>query len=462
MASINVALGKVKGELTHLLDRDLLRHLSADEGHRWRDRVLDPATTILLLVTQVLHGNAAVNQLRRIGATLARFTDTAYCQARARLPVAVLKRLLRRVAAELPDRAPGPGDQEGRFRGHRVFLIDGSSASMPDTPQLKQRFGQPAGQLPECGFPVAHALYLMHAFTGMILDVIISPLNTHDMRHAADTHRRLCPGDLLGGDRAFCSFAHLALLTESALHGLFRIHQRTLVNFTPGRRHARRGGRGRARDAGLPTSRWIKTLPAPRGLKDQVVEWFKPRDKPGWLSPEKWSGLPPTIRVRELRYRVTRRGYRTRALTVATTLLDPRKYPAQELTRLYLGRWQIEINFRHLKHTMGMDVLRCKTTAGVTKELLAYAIAYNLVCLVMHQAARRQGVAPQRISFVDALRWLIHHDADDALPTLVINPLRPGRAQPRAVKRRSKQYDLLNKPRRVLLAQLLGASAVAA
>lgn len=460
MASINVALSKVKDELTRLLDPDLLRHMSADEGHRWRDRVLDPATTILLLITQVLHGNAAVNQLRRIAATLARFTDSAYCQARARLPGVVLTRLLRWVAAELPDRAIDPGDREGRFRGHRVFVTDGSSASMPDTPELKQRFGQPARQLPGCGFPVAHVLYLMHAFTGMILDVIISPLFTHDMHHAADTHRRLCPGDLLTGDRAFCSFAHLALLAQSALHGLFRVHQRTIVDFAPGRKHARRGGR--ARDAGLPTSRWVKSLPAPRGFKDQVVEWFKPRRKPDWLSRERWSGLPPTIRVRELRYRVTRRGFRTREVAIVTTLLDPRKYPAGELAGLYLGRWQIEINFRHLKHTMGMDVLRCKSAAGVAKELLAYAIVYNLVCLVMHEAARRQGVAPQRVSFVDALRWLIHHDADEDLPTLVINPLRPGRIQPRAVKRRPKQYNLLNKPRRVLLAQLLAASAVVA
>lgn len=462
MASINVALRKVKDELTHLLDPDLLRHMAADEGHRWRNRVLEPATTILLLITQVLHGNAAVNQLRRIAASAARFTDTAYCQARARLPEVVLRRLLGWVAAELPDHAIDEGDREGRFRGHRVFITDGLFASMPDTPALQEHFGQPRGQKAGCGFPIAHTLHLVHAFTGMILDVIIRPLYTHDLRDAAQTHRRLCPGDLLMGDRAFCSFAHLALLTESALHGLFRVHQRTIVDFTPGRRHARRGGRGRAQDAGLPASRQVKSRPAPRGFKDQIVEWFKPRRKPDWLSREKWSGLPPTIRVRELRYRVTRRGYRTRTLTVVTTLLDPRKYPAPELAELYLGRWQIEINFRHLKHTMGMDVLRCKSVAGVTKELLAYAIVYNLVCLVMHEAARRQGVAPQRISFVDALRWLIHHDADDRLPPLVINPSRPGRIQPRAVKRRSKPYDLLTKPRRVLITQPLAPSAIAA
>src|SRR5262249_32382364 len=175
--------------------------------------------------------------------------------------------------------------------------------------------------------------------------------------------------------------------------------------------------------------------------------YFKPKERPTWLTAEQYAALPDALVVRELRYQVRRPGCRARVVTLVTTLLDPEADPAAELARLYGLRWGAETNLRHLKQTMKMDVLRSKTVAGVEKELVVFALVYNLVRRVMVEAARRQGVEVERISFVDALRWLQEARPGDALPALVVNPDRPGRDQPRVRKRRPKQYPLMKRPR---------------
>src|SRR5205807_4565050 len=134
-----------------------------------------------------------------------------------------------------------------------------------------------------------------------------------------------------------------------------------------------------------------------------------------------WASLPATLLIRELRFLTPQRGYRTRIITLVTTLLDPEIYPASELAELYLSWWQIEVNFRHLKTTMGMEVLHCKSVAGVLKELYIFALAYNLIRLEMLQASRRQKVPLDRSSFLDALRWLRDAKADTKLTPLLGN-----------------------------------------
>jgi hypothetical protein len=183
------------------------------------------------------------------------------------------------------------------------------------------------------------------------------------------------------------------------------------------------------------------------GRRDQWAEYFKPRERPAWLTAEQYAALPESLVVRELRYEVRQPGYRTRRVTLVTTLLDPAAYPAAELARLYGLRWGAETDLRHLKQTMKMDILHCKTVAGVQKELAVFALVYNLVRRVMEEAGRRQGVAADRVSFVDALRWLQQARPGDELPRLVVNPNRPGRVQPRVRKRRPKEYPLMKRPR---------------
>jgi hypothetical protein len=189
------------------------------------------------------------------------------------------------------------------------------------------------------------------------------------------------------------------------------------------------------------------------GVTDQLVEWFKPMQKPRWMGREKYRTLPESLTLRELKYRVGRKGFRTETVTLVTTLLDAEVYTAKALAELYGVRWRVEVNLRHLKQTMKMDVLKCGTVEGVLKELTIYAIVYNLVRVVMIEAAARQGVDVERISFIDAYRWLCELKADD-LPELVVNPLRPGRFEPRVKKRRPKQYDLMRKRRSELRKQL--------
>jgi len=312
---------------------------------------------------------------------------------------------------------------------------------------LQAHFGQPSNQGKGCGFPVAHILALFHAGTGLLLRVVASPLRTHDMRHAATMHPELQEGDILLADRGFASFAHLALLFLRKMHGVFRCHQQQIVNFRVGRKHTKRNHPKK----GMPRSRYVRRL----GRWDQLVEYSKPKEKPRWMDAATLAGLPSTLLVRELRFLTPQRGYRTRVITLVTTLLDPIAYPKQDIADLYLTRWQIEVNFRHLKTTMGMEILHCKTVEGVLKELYIFALAYNLVRLVMLEAARRQEVPLERISFIDALRWLRDAKADTQLTPLVVNPARPNRLEPRVIKRRMKEYTLMKKPRRVLRKSLL-------
>jgi hypothetical protein len=303
-----------------------------------------------------------------------------------------------------------------------------------------------------------HLLALFHATTGFLLNVVGAPLRTHDMSRVGQVHPDLEQGDILVGDRAFCSFAHLALLAARGIFGVFRVHQKQIVDFRPHRRTASSRSRKRG-ERGLPTSRWLKRL----GRHDQLVEYIKPqaKNRPTWLSAEAFAALPDTITVRELRYTIAERGCRTHVITLTTTLLDPKRYPATDVANLYGQRWQIETNFRHLKQTMGMDVLRCKTVEGVKKELTIYALVYNLVRLVMLEAAKRQSVAVERISFIDAVRWLADAVHGAAVLRLRLVPDRPDRFEPRAVKRRPKEYNRLNQPRDVLRKRL-AAKKVAA
>lgn len=437
MFSIAQVIRQFKQQWTRQLDDQMLEQTCRQVGIKWRDRVLPPAYTIKLFLLQILWGNTACDHLPRLADR--RFTGEAYCKARARLPVALFTNLLasctRAMLAATRD--------DGLWQGHRLWLLDGTNFSMPDTSPLRAHFHQPAGQRTGCGFPVAHCLALVHAASGLVTRVILGPLHTHDMSCASQVHDQLAPNDLLVGDRAFSSYAHFALLWQRGVLGLMRAHQALTVDFTPRRPHANPRGKYTRAERGLPRSRWVRSL----GKQDQVVEWYRPRVRPTWLTCEAFTALPASLMMRELRYRITRPGFRVREITLVTTLLDSKLYPATELAELYRRRWQIETDFGHLKTTLGMDVLKCQTVAGVEKETLMFVLVYNLVRMVMRESALRQQVPVERISFIDALRWLLSAGPDSRLPDLIVNPLRPGRFEPRVRKRRPKNYSLMKRPR---------------
>lgn len=443
---ISGAVARLKGNWAEELEDAAIRRACVEAGHEWRDRKLDPVTTVRLFLLQILWGNAACNHVRHLAQ--GEFTGAAYCEARARLPSAALENLLSRATAAMSECVR----ETGRWLGHRLFVIDGSTFSMPDAPQLREHFGLPGGQRPGCGFPTAHFLALVHFGSGLFQKAVVAPWRTHDLSDVPQLHPELEAGDVLLGDRAFCSFAHLALLAARGVEAIFRMHQKTIVDFTPGRPHTH-PTRGKIQ-TGLPRSRWLERF----GKDDQLVTWFKSAERPSWLSVEAFAALPDELTVRELRYRVARPGFRVHTVTLATTLDDPRTYSFEALAEAYGLRWTIETSFDHLKTTMKLDVLRCQTVAGVLKELTMFLLAYNLVRMTILEAARRQGVAPERISFVDALRWLATARPGEQLSQLVVLPNRPGRYEPRARKRRPKEYDLLNKPRAVMREDLRAKS----
>ena len=451
LGNIARIVSQFKQSWSRELEDDAIVRACEEAGHQWRDRKLGPVATVRMFLLQILYGNVACEFVPHLAGK--DVTGSAYCTARGRLPLAALQSLLTRSTTKMAECVKGAG----LWLGHRLFVLDGSSFSMPDTPELQEHFGQSGGQAAGCGFPTAHWLALVHFGSGLFQKVITAPLRTHDLNGVHRLHPELAAGDVVLGDRAFGSYGHLALLVSRGLHGIFRAHQQLIIDFTPLRPHVV-PGRGKSdRHTGKPRSRWIESL----GSQDQIVEWFRPETIPAWLTAEAWAALPATLRVRELRYTLARPGFRVRTVTLVTTLLDAQRYPKEKLAEAYGLRWTIETAFDHLKTTMQMDVLRCQTVRGIEKELTMFLLVYNLVRMTVLQAAQRQGVPPQRISFVDALRWLATAKPDDELPDLVVLPFRPGRIEPRVRKRRPKEYDLMKKPRAILrqelLAQTLGA-----
>ncbi len=451
MASIASSLERIKNDPLGVLGRAGVERVCGEQNLSWRERQLDPATTVGLFIQQVLHGNAPCSEVRHIAAAAAQgrgggsFTAQAYCAARARLPLAVYQTLVNEVYTRL---APQTKRDQHLWLGHRTFHVDGSTFSMPDTPELRKAFGMPSGQQPGCGFPVAHLLVLFSAATGILIDAWAAPLRTGDLAETPEAHLHLDAGDILIGDDTFSGYPHLASCVQQGLHGLFPAHHLRIVDFTKDRPHNVEGSKHPVK--GRPTSRWIKSL----GKEDQLVEYFKPAQRPRRMSQAAYDALPASIIVRELRRTVVRPGLGKITITLVTTLTDPRKYPAEELLELRLRRWDVETNIGHLKTTMKMDVLRCQTEQGVRKELAVFALVYNLVRAVMLEAAGRQEVAVSRISFADAYKWLRHARPGDVLPTLIVNPRRPDRIEPRCKKRRPKQFDLMNKPRSELRKRL--------
>ena len=231
MRSIMDIVRQFKLQWTDQLDSQAIATACRDAQMSWLESTLTPIVTIQIFFLQILHGNTACEHLPRLARIP--FTAAAYCKARMRVKLEALRFLLERSVESLQQDA----FDTSRWLGHRLFFIDGSSFSMPDTPQLQSYFGQPGGQKPGCGFPTAHWLALMHAGTGMITKMLAAPLRTHDMSKVVHLHPELQADDLMVADCGFCSFVHLALLLQRGVHGLLRIHQRTIVDFRPRRAH---------------------------------------------------------------------------------------------------------------------------------------------------------------------------------------------------------------------------------
>jgi hypothetical protein len=441
MAIIASALARIKSDPPAILGgASAINEHFLQHGHVWRERHFDPATTLKLFIHQILAGNVAIAALRHLVGW--DFAASSYCEARQRLGLIALAGLVERASCDCIQSIQSCLPQQTRtFLGRRVQVADATTTCLPDTPALQKLWPQPAAQKPGCGFPIIKLLGLLDLATGMILHMTLMCLSCHEMSQLAGLHGRLCAGDVLLADRGLCSFSHLFLLGKMQVDAVFRMHQRQVVDFTPGR--GSRGKSSKRYKRGVPSSHFVRKL----GTEDQIVEWIKPAKQPEWMSAEQFDALPVTLLVRELAYQIVEHGRRTRRVIIATTLLDAVRYPKHEIAKLYGLRWEIETNFRHLKQTMKMEQLKCQTPDGIVKELMIYLLVYNLVRSVMALAAARQNAPIQRISFIDAVRWLGSGGKDGWMPLLVVNPVRCGRWCPRVKKRRMKEYDLMVRPR---------------
>lgn len=415
----------------------------AEEGPNSRKRSFPIRRTFWGFLFQVLTPNtscrAVTLQLRALlGLHSERQISTAssaYCQARSRLPVGRLEEGLQR-SARAADQRSG---QHGRLAGRPVKVVDATTVQLADTEANQLRYPQPSTQKRGCGFPVMKIAALFSLASGAILDVARENLHWHDLRLFRRLWSWLKKGDIVLGDRAFGDYVSLAQLPARGIDLVCRLHQGRKIDF---RRCERR-----------------------LGVRDAVFRWSKPLQRPKYLTKKQFARLPSSICVRVIRTQFTIPGFRTKSVTLVTTLLDAEKYPADELAALYLRRWRLELCFRDLKTTMGMEQLRGQSPAMVHKESLAFLIAHNLIRTVMADAAGIHDVPLERISFkgsVDAVRHFSAARAqarsrkqrrrleDELLWGLARDrvPDRPGRCEPRAVKRRPKPYPLLTSPRR--------------
>jgi hypothetical protein len=454
MARVSSILARISNDVEQYLPEESVLAAFREVGHVWRERQRGPVRTLHLFILQMLACNTAMAQLRQMAGGM--FSLAGYCQARARLPLAALQKLLRdsseamraamNSAATQTKEEPHPAAT--LWHGLRAFLVDGSSTLTPDTPDLQQAFGQPKGCKEGCGFPVPKLLALFDAFTGMVVEMLGMPLYTHEQSKVWMLHPLLKSGDLLVGDRGFCSFIHLAMLQARGVKGCFRCHQRQTVDFRPDRKS--RDHFAVKDKIGRPTSEFVRRL----GKHDQIVRWKRPPKPPAWMTAEQWAEMPPWLEVRELRYTLQSKGQRSHRLTIATTLLDETLYSKADVAELYGMRWRVETRFSELKTTLKMRKLKSKSQEGVMKELALYCLVYNLVRTVTTAAGLRQKVSPERISFIDAWRWLLWAEPGAPIPNLVVNPYRPNRHEPRVVKDRADSYTKMTRPRSELRNEL--------
>src|SRR5688500_7944562 len=339
--SLDAALRQVKeGIGVQLLDARAVNASCARYEYNWRGGgPLDPAATLALMLRQVAEGNVSGQQVVRLAGGA--FTESAWCQARQRLPLAVMRDVAAGAAARVREAA---GAREAwQWRGRRVRLIDASNFSMPDTPELRAHFGDVPGQQPGCGFPIAHCLLVFGMDGGELAYHDAAPKKTGDLANTPAAHEQaVAAGDVVLGDDSFASYAHLAMLRGAGADGVFPAHHARTVDFTP-----HRPGGPDAPAGAPPSSTWLASL----GTDDQLVEYHKPAQRPRWMTPEQFDALPGSLTVREVRRTVRRNGFRPIVVTVVTTLLDARAYPADEVVALRMRRWDVEIDIRHLKTT---------------------------------------------------------------------------------------------------------------
>jgi hypothetical protein len=396
-----------------------------------RERLYPPTVTLSMFIKQSLDEDGscqrAVNgwaaQRMAEGLSPKSVHTGAYCKARQRLPVAMAQALTRDTGRLLCAQA----DSGWRWHGRTVKLVDGTGISMPDTAENQAEYPQLASQAAGVGFPLARLVAVICLSTGAVVDAAMGPFEGKGNSELGLMRQLLGAfhaGEVVLADALFCTYWVIAMLRSAGVDVVFEQHGSRSTDFRRGRR---------------------------LGTRDHLVSWRKPKQCPSWMTREQYKAFPETLTVREVKG-----GKRV----LVTTIADPREARKKDLLALYAQRWHVELDLRNIKTTLGMDVLRCRTPEMVEKELWVNLLAYNLIRLLMAQAAIEAGIHPREISFKHTaqlwLQWVLVHSGRgqgwhrDTLLKLVSQIRvghRPGRLEPRARKRRPKPYPWLKVPR---------------
>lgn len=432
-------------ELHNVLAAHELEQAVQSHAGEYRDRVYPPLTTLALFMSQTLSQDGACQDAvarhlsERSGRGIApcSLNTGPYCKARQRLPIELVTQLQRQVGKHLAHRLP----KGWRWHGRSVKLLDGTTVSMPDTVPNQDVFPQNPEQKPGLGFPLARLVAVLCLGSGAVMDWAMGPYQGKGTGEQALFRTLLdCldPGDVVLADRYHCTYWTLVMLKLRGVDVMTRQHQLRLFDF----RRGKRLGRG-----------------------DHLVQWKRP-PRPDWMDEQTYATMPEELSVREVQ---------VRGRVLVTTLLDPCLATPAELDRLYQQRWHVELDLRSIKIETGMDILRCKTPEMVRKEVAVHLLAYTLVRAVMAQAANLGGVLARALSFKAALQLLnayhqqLRHSAGARTSMMISHvlgamallrlPVRPGRIEPRAIKRRPKQHWLLNVPRSEARAAIIAERA---
>ena len=394
-------------------------------GHR--DRIYPPLKTLSMFIAQALSedrscSKAVIDMIIQSQDNKTKVSPNTggYCLARQKLPLPLLTELTTEIGELVVNKIPS----NWRWKGKRVCIIDGSSLTMPDTKKSQAVFPQQGAQKPGLGFPICRFLVATCLATGVILNAAIGPFKGKGsdeqslLRKVLDTFR---PGDIVLGDAFYGTYFLLAEMIERGVDVLFEQlgSRKSTTNF----------GKG-----------------IPLGKKDHLIEIPKSKKKPDWMTQKEFDEAPEKILIREIR---------SGKKILITTLLSAKEYPKKALKDLYKERWHVEVDLRHMKSTLGMNVLSCQSPEMCIKEIWVYFLANNIIRLLISQAAFTHDLRPRQLSFKLAVQiWntysLLNKLIDDEMFTLIAKRKvgkRPGRIEPRAVKRRPKPYKLLMVPR---------------
>ena len=421
-----------------------VQHLRpAKSGPSSRRRFFSKENTFWAFFSQVLDADGGcqevVRKLQAFAAMqskpLPSSSTAAYCQARKKFEHSSLEAIFQHTSERFQVMS-----ENGVLNGRRVVVVDGTGISMPDTVENQAVWPQQSHQKPGCGFPQAAICACFCLQTGGLLSYEVGNKKSHELPMLRKQWGTFNVGDIFLGDKGFCSYYDVSSFKDRGIDSVITLARRIPVT----------------------EAEAFKVL----GKDDLLIHWKKPvRVKASSYSQEDWEGLPETLMLRQIKVTVNQPGFRVSSFYIITTLLDAEDYPARELADLYFQRWDVELFFRDIKTTMGMDILRCKTPSMIRKEILMHFIAYNCIRCLMNEAAEKKGMGVHRISFkgsVQALRqWEPHlnqaqmkRQEQNRLIQLLyesiagkITPERPGRSEPRAVKRRPKPYQLLTAPR---------------